>query len=176
VPDVERFGYEMQAARRLGEAEAALGGDERHETRRVIRSLVRRAIERGWDGVAGGMVYSAGGGPHANPEKTWWVQAEAMRTLLVMAVEDSESPDEHFDLFVRQWEYIRDHVLDHVHCGWLPAGDDGGWPRLLRRWRHVRQPKADEWKDGSHDGASLLHCVRLLRGLPEDAALRVTPA
>jgi mannose/cellobiose epimerase-like protein (N-acyl-D-glucosamine 2-epimerase family) len=53
------------------------------------------------------------------------------------------------------WRYIQTHLVDARHGGWFRMGRDAG--------REVRKlPKADLWKDGSHEGMALMKCIRIL--------------
>jgi len=177
-PDLVRYGHEIQSARRLARAQELLGGSA-EPTRRVVLLLVRHATERAWDPTAGGFRYAGSAfGPVGIegrlvvvPDKVWWVQAEALHTLLFMAVHEAEPAVDYLGYFRRQWRYIQGHLIDRVRHGWNHAGCDGrGWCLRIGR-RASASRKGHLWKDGSHEGLALLGCVRLLRGLSEGAPL-----
>jgi mannobiose 2-epimerase len=83
--------------------------------------------------------------------KVWWVQAEGLNTLLLMARLYPDDPRNYRKLVETQWAYIKKNCLDPEHGEWYPdALDAGGNPKAN---------KANEWKAGYHAGRTLMNAV-----------------
>jgi mannobiose 2-epimerase len=167
LPHLSRAGYECQTAYRLIMACGVDGDADR--LRDIASRLLDHALRYTGD-PRGGFCYA---GPGTSPrllegidlmvtEKPWWVQVEALRTLLAMTRHFPERQDyvEHFKAL---WEYIRRELLDHEHGGVYSAALDSqrSWRRRLgaRFAPAAVTKKGDMWKDASHEGRALLYCV-----------------
>jgi mannose/cellobiose epimerase-like protein (N-acyl-D-glucosamine 2-epimerase family) len=95
-------------------------------------------------------------------KKPWWVQVEALRTLLAVSRHFPERED-YLEQFEALWEYIQRQLLDDEYGGVYSAGLDTqpSWrQRLGARFATAAvTKKGDEWKDASHEGRALLYCV-----------------
>jgi mannobiose 2-epimerase len=175
VPGVERYGYPFQTGFRLAAA-ARRAGRSVADAQALARRMLDHGIEWAWDEKRGGFVEA---GPAAEPRtlagtrltlrnRPWWVQAEAAKLLLLVAL-DEPSPGPRHALFERLVGVIEAEFVDRVRGGWeMTARSD--WP-LRRRlpWRGM--PKSDPWKDASHEADMYLATIRMLRGLPTSAPI-----
>lgn len=180
-PCVERFGYGVLSAHRMFDV-GMLAGFEALGRRgaAVLAHTVRQAWRDDggfrYAGPPGVPVFLQGSDLRV-PRRSWWVQLEALRALAMASV-GGHAPDPSYrDLFVRQWQLIRDGMTDARYRGiyeWAPAdlalksrpwGPRSGW--FLR--------KGHTWKDASHDTDCLLRCIALLRGAGQ-ASARAIPA
>ena len=169
VPGPERFGYAFQFAPRMLAAGELLGRPAAPLLEQV-RRMVDHAVERGWRAPAGGFAFAdrapAPGEPSAGTlpagERQWWVQTEAFRTLVMLALLDGGGP-RYRQLAEGLLEFIERNLIDARHLGWLdvPLERRPAWKRLLR----PREHKATMWKDASHEADMYLDAIRLLRGL-----------
>ena len=170
VPHLTQFGYEFQSAYRLASAAPFLG--DNGDILLMARRFADHALRYGADRKRGG-IYYADVGLQPNrleghrltvPRKLWWVQVEALKSLLTM---HSIAPEPRYLQFVNtQWRYIRDHLIDPNFGGFYLASLEE-----LPRWRrispyfapHLDSLKGSDWKDCSHEGRALLFCISILK-------------
>lgn len=86
------------------------------------------------------------------PTKTWWAQAEALNTLLLMADAYPDDPLDYFDKFQTLWTYTKTYLLDPEHGGWYDSGLDRA-PQAKTRL------KAQIWKGNYHTARTLMNCI-----------------
>ncbi len=170
IPHLTRAGYQCQAAYRLILASETVGESSRLWARSIL--LLDHALRYSHD-PQGGFVYAApGAGPRwvqgqdlAGGPKPWWVQAEALKSLLAVSRLDSGA-GKYVRKLEAHWEYLQEHFIDPEHGGFYQMDLDSvaSWrrklgPRFSPSW--VTR-KGDPWKDASHDGRGLLYCVENL--------------
>jgi cellobiose epimerase len=154
------FGHDVETAYLLMEASNVLGFKNDSKTLNLSKKLVDHALLVGWDEQFGGF-YDRG--YYFNPTdpititsnaKIWWTQAEGLNALLLMS---KLFPDEkeYWDLFVRQWHYIKTYQIDHKYGEWYIEGLDKS-PEALY------SPKASQWKVNYHNSRALMNCIRML--------------
>jgi cellobiose epimerase len=174
VAGAERFGYAFQQPARLLAA-GALIGRRRADTLAIAESMVERAVSRSWDGRrGGGMRYAtprpgdeSDVPPGQAAERVWWIQTEALRSLVMLSL-ISERPEPHLRWLERVVGFVDDQLLDHRFGGWheVPLAT-----LPLRQRLRGGRPKANRWKDASHEADMYLETVRALRGLDANAPL-----
>jgi len=161
VPDLYRYAYAVNTANILAKVSQSLGRDPK--TLQVIKSMIDTVLRYCWDRSKGGF-YCAGStfGPTDIEDirifikdKFWWPQAEGLRALLRLALLHPEDEMDYLRHFRQLWSYINKYLIDPKRGGWFWVGRDF--------YRFRRKPKATIWKDPSHEGHSLLECIRLLR-------------
>jgi mannobiose 2-epimerase len=156
------FGHDIETAYLMLEATHILGNPNDQRTLEVAKKMVDHTIDKGWDTEYDGIYY---GGYYLkdqpeieifNKNKTWWAQAEALNSLLLMS---GIFPHEtrYKDLFQRQWDYLLQYQIDYEYGGWYSWGLD-------------RSPdkkdglKAQIWKGPYHNGRALMNTTRMLEG------------
>lgn len=155
------FGHDVETAYLMLEASHALGLQHDVKTLTVAKRMVDHALANGWDKEHGGFYeagyYYAGCDSISiiDKTKTWWVQAEGLNALLLMA---KLFPDEtkYYEAFRKQWEYIKKYLIDHEHGGWYHDGLDES-PGA----KHAA--KASVWKINYHNSRTLMNCIKMLR-------------
>jgi mannobiose 2-epimerase len=155
------FGHDVETGYLLLEASHALGLANDTKTLLIARKMIDHALAKGWDGEKGGFYYEGSyltGSDSViiiNPSKSWWVQAEGLNALLLMA---NLFPQEgkYNRLFKQQWAYIKESLIDHKHGGWYISGLD-------QRPRAMQAAKASDWKVNYHDSRALINCIKMLR-------------
>jgi cellobiose epimerase len=162
VPDVTRYGETIHKANQLAKASSRLDLESDPKTQGVIKSVVDMLLQYAWDDVNGGF-FCAGSafGPACFdlirvfvPSKIWWHQAEGLRALLRMAMLYPDDKANYLHRFEELWAYIKKYVIDSHRGGWMGMGRDcAGFSKL---------PKADLWKDLSHEVDSLSYCIQSL--------------
>ena len=162
------FGHDVETAYLMLEAAEALGLAT-DTTLAAGKRMVDHALRNGWDDDAGGF-YDAGyylpdrqGITIVRDTKNWWAQAEGLNTLLLMADRFPDDPLRYEERFLKLWEYVHTHLIDHEHGGWYEGGLDGDPENRLR-------PKAHIWKAAYHDSRALMNVVRRLEQIQREGA------
>lgn len=159
LPDHDSFGHDIETAYLLMEAAGELGGSIDERTRSVARQLVDHALQWGWDDKQGGFYDKGAAFSIAwGREKIWWTQAEGLNALLLMHEHFGRQSPAYFKTFLRQWDFVWNHQIDHLNGGWFASVSPEGIPK-------PGQAKATIWKAAYHDGRALMNCVSLLRKL-----------
>jgi mannobiose 2-epimerase len=149
------FGHDIETAYLMMEAAELLGVEE-EETLAKGKTMVDHALSWGWDEEHGGFYdggyyFDAGARPEiVNSAKTWWVQAEGLNALLLMAEYYPNDPYNYASLFERQWDYVDRYLIDHEYGGWY-------WAGLDRNPERKEFLKANIWKAAYHDGRALMN-------------------
>lgn len=157
------FGHDIETAYLLLEASDALGRAPDETTLRVAKRLTDHALRHGWDEGVGGLVDGAFPYPEPRgltivlPSKTWWVQAEALNTLLLMGDRFPDDPLRYHERFLEQWGYIQGFLLDSEYGGWYQGGLDREPARRLDLKAHI-------WKTPYHSGRALMNVANRLAG------------
>ena len=163
VPHHAHYGHNLHTASLLLYMVDSLGGDMKEKAEATARALLECALEYAWDPVKGGFAYAGStfGRVYLEnqtwfvAEKYWWPQAESLVGLVRLARMDG--PGFYSERALALWHYIRTYLIDRRYGGWYRLGLDGGEEAR-------EQPKADVWRDGSHEGMALIKCIRSLTG------------
>jgi cellobiose epimerase len=154
------FGHDMETAFLLIEASEALGMKNDGATIQVARRLIDHSLRAGWDSRRGGIYYEGYYFPGRdsitiiNDKKDWWVQAEALHSLLLMSrLFPDDSP--YRRCFEMEWKYIRKNIIDAERGGWYEGGIDS-------HPEYMKALKGSEWKATYHETRSMLNCLNLL--------------
>lgn len=169
VPSVQRHGYPLQTALRMPVA-AHFVGESLEHARIVGRTLADAVLAAAWDVDRGGVVDA---GPAAEPfslgnaslwvsTRSWWVQTEALKILLLLALTDDH--ERYQGLFERSLDFVDRQFIDERHRGWYTLARADHRFRLGAHGSHEAR-KGDAWKDASHEADFYLTAIRMLRGL-----------
>ncbi len=153
------FGHDIETAYLLLDAAQALGQKDSMVLPTAIR-LTEHTIRYGRDSAGGGIFNE---GIHVSPEhvniidrhKAWWAEIEAMNTYLLMAEKVPQQKDRYYELFMKQWNYIDNNLIDHENGGFFNNGIDTDPGNKL-------YPKAHAWKASYHTVRGYLNCIRML--------------
>jgi cellobiose epimerase len=158
IPDHDSYGHDVETAYLMLETAQVLGQAHQRKTERMAKMLVDHALAYGWDETYGGF-YREGTtmGQPEDRRKEWWVQFEGLNALLLMHEEYGRQTDLYFKAFQHQWQFIRDHQVDHEFGGVYDTVDREGTVREFT--------KARIWKEGYHDGRALLNVTARLQKL-----------
>ena len=153
----DSYGHDVETAFLLIEAAAVLGMPRDERTWALARRITDHALKFGWDTRHGGF-YDSGEvlGLPISRDKIWWVQAEGLNALLLMDGKFGHETSRYWDAFLRQWEFIQTHQVDHKYGGWLSEVSENG-ERLPGR------VKSDSWTECYHQGRALLTVSAALR-------------
>lgn len=158
IPDHDSYGHDVETAYLMLETAQVLGRAYQPKTERMAKMLVDHALAYGWDESYGG--FYRDGTTMGRPEdlrKEWWVQFEGLNALLLMHEKYGSSTDVYFKAFQRQWQFIRDHQVDHEFGGLYDTVERDGTA--------TDKIKARIWKEAYHDGRALLNVTARLQKL-----------
>lgn len=99
------------------------------------------------------------------PERSWWIQNEAARGSLLLALLHPDDAARRA-VFARQWAFIEDRMIDHRFHGFFENAEQGA---SARRWpirKGAALNKISIWKDVSHEAHLLMDAVDWLRNGP----------
>jgi len=154
------FGHDYETAFLMLEASYWLGINDDYRTLIIAKKMLDHALRYGWDDDVGGF-YDAGfyfkGNDYCTiikDTKTWWAQAEALNALLLFAKIFTEEK-RYYDFFLRQWDYIKNFVIDKQYGDWFEGGID-------KEPHFKTAPKSHMWKCTYHTVRALINCIEML--------------
>jgi len=154
------FGHNYETAFLMLEASYALGLENDVKTLSVAKKMLDHAIENGWDKSTAGFFdegyYFKGNNKCQiiKDTKVWWAQAEGLNALLLFSKIFPEEK-KYFELFLKQWQYIKDYLIDNEFGDWY-------WGSLEKEPSQRFEPKANIWKGTYHTARSLMNCIKML--------------
>jgi mannobiose 2-epimerase len=153
--DVEAAWLCLDAARTLGQPTNLL--------RAWAEDLVGYSLRYGFDRTHGGFYYTGPlGKPADETKKEWWVQAEALVSMLEMF--KLTGAREYYDAFGRTLDFVEKHQVAPRGSWWATRKADGSPAGTSR---------SSMWQGAYHNGRSMLLCATLLDELaaaaPADA-------
>ena len=156
------FGHDIETAYLMLEASDALGLDSDGKTLTIAKKMVDHSLSAGWDDEKGGL-YNEGyyfkdseSISILSKDKVWWVQAETLNSLLLMSKLFPEE-EKYYQVFLKQWEYMKTYLIDHEYGGWYYNGLDNN-PEM------IKANKTSDWKVNYHDSRALMNCIEMLTG------------
>jgi mannobiose 2-epimerase len=145
--DVEGAWLCLDAARALGHAPATLRG--------WAEGLVGYSLRHGYDRTRGGFYYTGPVGKEADDtRKEWWVQAEALVSMLEMYRLTGQQ--QYYDAFAQTLDFVEKHQV-------APKG--GWWATRKADGSPAGTSRTSMWQGAYHSGRSMLGCARLLDDL-----------
>lgn len=145
--DVECAWLVLDAARALGLSPALL--------RNWAEALCAYSLKYGYDRRHGGF-YGAGplGQPADDTQKVWWVQAEALVSMLEM-YRLTGKPEYHA-VFSQTLDFVEHHQVAPEGSWWASRKADGS---------PLGQTRSSPWQGAYHNGRAMLLSIKLLRDL-----------
>ena len=145
--DVECTWLALDAGRALGLSAGPLRG--------WAEALCGYSLKFGYDHEHGGFYYTGPlGRPAEDTKKEWWVQAEALVSMLEM-VRLTKKP-EYYEIFRQTLEFVEKHQVAEQGGWWATRMADGA-PKDSRR--------SSPWQGAYHGGRAMLRCAKLLEEL-----------
>jgi mannobiose 2-epimerase len=149
--DVECAWLVLDAARALGLAPAL--------QRSWAESLCAYSLKFGYDRQHGGFFYTGPlGKPADDTKKEWWVQAEALVSMLEMYRLTEKS--EYYTAFSQTLDFVEKHQVAREGSWWATRAADGS-----ARGNQRSSP----WQGAYHNGRSMILCAKILEELAEKA-------
>jgi mannobiose 2-epimerase len=142
--DVEAAWLCLDAARALGLPPALLRG--------WAEGLVSYSLRHGYDHTHGGFYYTGPLGKEADDtKKEWWVQAEALVSMLEMYKLTGRR--EYYDAFTQTLDFVNKYQVAREGSWWATRKADGSPAGTSR---------TSMWQGAYHNGRSMLLCTQLL--------------
>jgi len=155
----DSYGHDIESSFLFAEAAAALGKPDDPGCWKAGRNIVDHCLKVAFNQNAGylnGEGTVDGTGPMgANLE--WWVEAESLNALLLMHERFGKDDPKYWNAFVKQWNFIQTHFIDHTNGGWYKGVSTALAP--------TRGNKSDAWTEGYHQGRSMLNVSERLNRL-----------
>ncbi len=160
VPYTDSFGHDVETAYLLMETAEVLKDPALiQSTWPIARKLDDHALAWGFDDELGGLYDTAATafGGKLDTTKVWWVQAEALNSLLLMHDQfEKGDTGTYWDAFVKTWTFVNAHMIDHERGGWYGT--------LTREGALIGSgAKSNNWKACYHTTRALLNCIDRLR-------------
>jgi len=155
------FGHDIETAYLMLEASEVLGFKHDSVTLVKAKKMIDHVVKNGWDDENGGIF---DGGYYLDDEehtvivkdtKEWWAQVEAMNSFLLMSKLFPDDTLDYYNMFCKQWSYIKKCLIDKVYGGWYWGGIDKA-PKV----KH--SPKSTIWKVNYHTSRALINCIKIL--------------
>ena len=159
--EMDSYGHNIEAAYLLTDTSKILGQPDDAKVWQAARHLVDHALQFGWDQQNGGFFEEGelDGSRISKAGKTWWVQAEGLYALLLMHERYGKETTKYWDAFVAEWNFIKEHQLDHANGGWYASAPANGAPG--------NAVKTDAWTEGYHQGRAMLNVFAKLNELAD---------
>jgi mannobiose 2-epimerase len=152
--DVECAWLALDAGRALGLSPQVLRG--------WAEGLCAYSLKYGYDAQHGGFFYTGRlGRPADDTRKEWWVQAEALVSMLEMYRLTGKR--EYYDAFRQTLDFVEKHQVARQGSWWATRTADGS-PRGDQR--------SSPWQGAYHNGRAMLLSAKLLEELAEKADAR----
>ena len=147
--DVECAWLALDAARTLGQSPRLL--------RSWAESLCAYSLKHGYDREHGGFFYTGPlGRASDDTRKEWWVQAEALVSMLEMYRLTGKA--EYYALFSQTLDFVEKHQVAPEGSWWASRKADGS---------PLSNTRSSSWQGAYHNGRALLLSAQLLRDLAE---------
>ena len=151
--DVECVWLVMRACDSLGTPRGVLSG--------WAKAIAETSMRFGYDKDNGGFFNSGPLGLEADDRrKIWWVQNEALVSMLEMYRLTGEQ--KYYEAFARTLDFCNKHQVAHHEGGWWASRNDDGTPDKNRS-------RTSQWQAGYHNGRALLYARRSLDSLADNA-------
>jgi mannobiose 2-epimerase len=145
--DVECAWLTLDAARTLKWSPRLLRG--------WAEALVGYSLKHGYDREHGGFFYTGPlGKPAEDTRKEWWVEAEALVSMLEMYRLTGKR--EYYDIFRQTLDFVEKHQVAKEGSWWATRKADGS-PQSDQR--------SSPWQGAYHSGRAMILCEKLLKEL-----------
>ena len=151
------FGHDVECAWLMLDAGRALGSSPRM-FRSWAEALCAYSLKFGYDRQHGGFFYTGPlGKPATDTKKEWWVEAEALVSMLEMYRLTGKT--EYYDVFRQTFEFVEKHQI---------AKDGGWWATRRADGSPSGNARTGPWQGAYHSGRSMLLCAKLLEEMAKD--------
>jgi mannobiose 2-epimerase len=159
----DSYGHDIETAFLFADAAAVLGKPDDPACWTAGRNIVDHCLKVAFD-PAEGCLNSEGavdGTGTMDKSRVWWVEAEALNALLLMHERYGKDDPKYWNAFVREWNFISAHQIDHQNGGWFNTLNPDDTPM------RSKLAKTDAWTEGYHQGRAMLTVTAGLKRLAE---------
>jgi mannobiose 2-epimerase len=150
--DVECVWLTLDAARSLGHSPHLLRG--------WAESLCGYSMKYGYDRRHGGFFYTGPLGRPANDSrKEWWVEAEALVSMLTMYRLTGKR--EYYEAFSQTLDFVEKHQVAMEGSWWATRAADGS---------PMSDQRSSPWQGAYHNGRAMILCAKMLEELANNRA------
>jgi cellobiose epimerase len=151
------YGHDVECAWLMLDAGRALGLSPRM-LRSWAEALCAYSLEFGYDRQHGGFFYTGPlGKPATDTKKEWWVEAEALVSMLEMY--RLTGKPEYYEVFRQTFEFVEKHQIAKEGSWWATRRADGS---------PAGNARTGPWQGAYHNGRSMLFCAKLLEELAKE--------
>jgi len=155
------YGHDVECAWLTLDAAGSLGLSPQ-PLRGWAEALCAYSLKYGYDRHHGGFYYTGPlGKPSDDMKKEWWVQAEALVSMLEMYRLTGKR--EYYDVFSQTLDFVEKYQVAPQGSWWATRAADGSASGNQR---------SSPWQGAYHNGRAMLMCARLLDELAEKSAAR----
>ncbi len=145
------YGHDVEGAWLINEAVGLLGDAEllkesQQKTLKMVEAVMNEGVADDYSLL---YEYDFDQG-EMHTERHWWVQGEAMVGLL--DAYGHSANEQFYDMFLKIWQYIKDHVIDHENGGWFGLVGENGEP-------FPNELKVGFWKCPYHNTRALIESI-----------------
>jgi mannobiose 2-epimerase len=152
------YGHDVECAWLVLDAARALGWQD-DLFRSWAVTTCDYSLRHGYDSDHGGFYYTGPLGKGADDHrKEWWVQAEALVSMLEMYRLTGE--DRYYRIFAQTLDFVENHQVAKAGGWWATRQADGS--------PHANNSRTSMWQGGYHNGRALLQCAKLLDQLADE--------
>jgi mannobiose 2-epimerase len=145
------YGHDVECAWLMLDAGRALGSSPRM-MRGWAEALCVYSLKYGYDRQHGGFFYTGPLGRTAtDTKKEWWVQAEALVSMLEMY--RLTGKPEYYEVFRQTLDFVEKHQIAREGSWWATRKADGS---------PLANSRTSPWQGAYHSGRSMLLCAKLL--------------
>jgi mannobiose 2-epimerase len=161
APGRDSYGHDIESAYLFADAAAALGRPDDPQCLEVGRKIVDHCLKVGFDWDAG-CLNSEGtvdGSGVMDRSRVWWVEAETLNACLLMHERYGKDDPRYWQAFVKEWNFIAAHQIDHKYGGWYNTLNADNSPK------RGSLNKTDAWTEGYHQGRAMMNVMERLKRL-----------
>jgi mannobiose 2-epimerase len=153
------YGHDVECAWLVFDAARSLNWSP-DPLRQWAVSLVDYSLRHGYDERHGGFFYTGALGQDASDRrKEWWVQCEALVSMLEMYRLTGD--EKYYAAFAGTLDFIEKHQIAQEGGWWATRNEDGS--------PHANKSRTSMWQGGYHNGRALLLSSNLLKELAAQA-------
>jgi mannobiose 2-epimerase len=149
------YGHDVECAWLVLDAARALGWSE-DLLRSWAESTCGYSLRHGYDAEHGGFYYTGKLGERADDRrKEWWVQAEALVSMLEMYRLTGDL--QYYRVFAETLDFVEQHQVAEAGGWWATRRADGS--------PHDNTSRTSMWQGAYHNGRALIRCAKRLEQL-----------
>lgn len=158
------FGHDIEASWLIWEAAEILGDEQIKEgIKPLLKKMADAVLREGVDKDGGLFLESTRFGSHVRTNKHWWLQAESLVGFMDAFQQTGDKL--YWDTVKLSWDFIDNHVIDHIGGEWFTKVNRLGVPYLIEPDDdpspfYRNDWKIDPWKCPYHNGRAMMEMIK----------------